>query len=82
MLGVVLVAAAVDERDARRQVLGLVPGVGIHPPAAGGEHTRRENDRDQRQGRRFRNTRAGQRAQGSAPERVPQHNGLLAVGTG
>jgi hypothetical protein len=48
VLGVVLVLAPIEQLDPGRQVLGLVPGVGIHAPAAGGEQAGGEDDERQR----------------------------------
>ena len=47
MLGIVFVLAAVEQLDTGRQVLRLVPGVGIHAPAARRECACQEDDQRQ-----------------------------------
>src|SRR5207237_485543 len=67
MLGVVFVLAAVEQLDTGGQVLGLVPGVGIHAPAARRECACQKNDQRQCQPPRRGGARARRCAQTYAP---------------
>ena len=88
MLGVVLVLAAIEQLDAGREVLGLVPGVGVHTPAAGRQQTGREDDERQYLARRRRRT-GGKRgaahpANGCRSTMVSSRSGpveIMSIGT-
>src|SRR5258708_1168344 len=67
MLGIVFVLAAVEQLDTGRQVLRLVPGVGIHAPAARRECACQKDDQRQCQPPRRCGARAAECAQTYAP---------------